>query len=236
MATLAERQPPAAARLSPAPAPARRGPWSHVRRVFTYAFFALVLWLVVTQARAIAWDEVWGSVQALPLSALLGGAALAAASHALYSTFDLFGRHVTGHRLGTGQVMLVTAISYAFNLNLGALVGGFAFRYRLYHRLGLDNTTVTSILTMSMLTNWLGYVVLAGGVFLFGSLTLPPDWKIGTDGLHWLGAGLLAAAAAYLAACGLSRRRSFTVRGHEVTLPSMREVWRLCTGRFNLRR
>jgi len=40
------------------------------------------------------------------------------------------GRHLTRHRLGTGTVMGVTFISYAFNLNLGSLVGGVAFRYR----------------------------------------------------------------------------------------------------------
>ena len=32
--------------------------------------------------------------------------------------------------------MTVTFVSYVFNLNLGSLVGGVAFRYRLYSRLG----------------------------------------------------------------------------------------------------
>ena len=44
-----------------------------------------------------------------------------------------------GTRCATRKVMGVNFISYAFNLNLGSLVGGVAFRYRLYSRLGLDN-------------------------------------------------------------------------------------------------
>lgn len=200
----------------------RRGWWPVARRVLTLAFFVAVAALLVRQTRAIEWGDVLDAVQALPAAALAVGALLAVASHALYSTFDLFGRHLTGHGLGAGRVMLVTFISYAFNLNFGALVGGFAFRYRLYSRLGLRNATVTRVLTLSMLTNWLGYIVLAGGVFLLSPLELPPEWRLASEGLRWLGAALLAAAAAYLLACAFSTRRQWSVRGHEVTLPAGR--------------
>jgi uncharacterized membrane protein YbhN (UPF0104 family) len=143
------------------------GGWPLVKRVAAWLFFAAVLALIVQQARTIDWNEVLDALRAIPGPALLAAAALAACSHLLYSTFDLLGRRMTGHRLGTRIVMRVTFISYAFNLNLGALVGGVAFRYRLYSRLGLDNLTITRVLGFSMLTNWLGYVVLAGAVFCF---------------------------------------------------------------------
>jgi uncharacterized membrane protein YbhN (UPF0104 family) len=211
--------------MSPPGSLAERAPsslWPVAKRGLTIAFFGLVAWLLFHQARAIEWDEVWATVLALPNGVLALGALLALASYTLYSTFDLFGRHLTGHPLGAGRVMLVTFISYAFNLNLGALVGGFAFRYRLYARLGLDNVVITRVLTMSMLTNWLGYIVLAGTVFLLRPLALPPDWKLGSEGLQVLGGVLLAVAAAYLLACAASTRRSWTVRGHEIALPSWR--------------
>lgn len=137
--------------MSPPGSLAERAPsslWPVAKRGLTIAFFCLVAWLLFHQARAIEWDEVWATVLALPNGVLALGALLALASYTLYSTFDLFGRHLTGHPLGAGRVMLVTFISYAFNLNLGALVGGFAFRYRLYARLGLDNVVITRVLTM----------------------------------------------------------------------------------------
>lgn len=211
--------------MSPPGSLAERAPsslWPVAKRGLTIAFFCLVAWLLFHQARAIEWDEVWATVLALPNGVLALGALLALASYTLYSTFDLFGRRLTGHPLGAGRVMLVTFISYAFNLNLGALVGGFAFRYRLYARLGLDNVVITRVLTMSMLTNWLGYIVLAGTVFLLRPLALPPDWKLGSEGLQVLGGVLLAVAATYLLACAVSTRRSWTLRGHEIALPSWR--------------
>ena len=196
--------------------------WTWVKRVATWGFFALVAWLIFNQARTIDWSEVWSAVRELPPRALLGAALLAACSFALYSTYDLLGRHLTGHGLGTGTVMGVTFISYAFNLNLGSLVGGVAFRYRLYSRLGLDNITITRVLGFSMLTNWVGYLVVAGAAFCFWPMSLPPDWKLGSGGLRILGAALLALAAAYVALCAFSKQHSWWIRGHEFETPTLR--------------
>ena len=124
---------------------------------------ALVAWLLVRQARTIDWSEVLDVGRRDPAAdAARGRRRWPPAAIALYSCYDLLGRRMTGHKLGTGTVMGVTFISYAFNLNLGSLVGGVAFRYRLYSRLGLDNNTITRVLGFSMLTNWLGYLVRRG--------------------------------------------------------------------------
>jgi uncharacterized membrane protein YbhN (UPF0104 family) len=196
--------------------------WPSLKRGLTVAFFALVAWLLVKNARAIEWGEVWESLEKLPNGAVLLAAVLAAGSHLLYSCFDLLGRFYTGHWLAARRVMAVTFISYAFNLNLGSLVGGVAFRYRLYSRLGLKNGVITRVLTLSMLTNWFGYLVLAGLALTFYPLELPAEWAIDNELLRWLGLGMLALAGAYLGMCAFSARRTFDLRGHEVTLPRLR--------------
>lgn len=196
--------------------------WPWLKRAATLLFFSGVAWLLIEQGRAIEWHEVFAALRAYPLPSLLGAAALAALSMTLYSCFDLLGRHYTGHGLRTSTVMLVTFTSYVLNLNLGSLVGGVAMRYRLYSRLGLQVGVITRVMTLSMLTNWMGYLLLAGVLFGFFTPGLPPGWRIGTGGLQVLGFVLLGAAAAYLALCAFSRKRSFLVRGHELELPSLR--------------
>ncbi|MFN3570909.1 MAG: lysylphosphatidylglycerol synthase domain-containing protein [Polaromonas sp.] len=196
--------------------------WPWLKRAATLVFFGLVSWLLVEQGRAIDWPEVFAALRAYPTALLLGAVGLSALSFGLYSCFDLLGRHYTGHTLPTPTVMLVTFISYVFNLNLGSLVGGVAFRYRLYSRLKLDTGTITRVLTLSMLTNWTGYLLLGGLVFAFATPDLPPGWKMGSGGLQILGFVLLAGSAAYLLLCALSRQRSFTLRGHTLELPSGR--------------
>jgi uncharacterized membrane protein YbhN (UPF0104 family) len=199
----------------------RQSWWPWVRRAAAWGFFALIAWLLVRQARTIDWDDVLDAIRALPATTLLAAGAIAACSFVLYSTYDLLGRHLTRHRLGTGTVMGVTFISYAFNLNLGSLVGGVAFRYRLYSRLGLGNETITRVLGFSMLTNWIGYLLVAGVAFCFWPLSLPPGWKIGNDGLRILGAALLVLAAAYVLVCAFARGRVWRIRSHAFRTPGL---------------
>lgn len=195
--------------------------WPWLKRAAIAAFFLLVASLLVIQGRAIEWGEVFAALARYPLPALLGAVAVAWASLTLYSTFDLLGRHYTGHRLRATTVMRVTFISYMFTLNLGSLVGGVALRFRLYSRLGLSAGTITRVMSLSMLSNWIGYVLLAGIIFGFYPPTLPPGWKIGRGGLQVVGFVLLAIALSYLLLCAVSRKRSFTLKGHELSLPSL---------------
>ena len=196
--------------------------WPWLKRGATTVFFGLVAWLLVSQARTIDWQEVLTSLQAYPLSVAGIAVLLAAASFTLYSCFDLLGRRYTGHTLGTLTVMTVTFVSYVFNLNLGSLVGGVAFRYRLYSRLGLNTGLITRVMSFSMLTNWIGYLLLGGLVFSIMPPALPDSWPISTVHLRLIGVVLVLVAAGYLALCMFSRQREFTVRGHDIVLPTSR--------------
>lgn len=200
----------------------RRPWWPWLKRGLLTAFFLAVTYLLVRYARGVDWGQVKTSLLELPRSVLLKALALAAVSHLVYSLLDLVGRHYTGHHLAKRKVMQVSFISYAFNLNLGSLVGGIGFRYRLYTRLGLRYGQITRILTMSMITNWLGYILLAGLVFTIAPLELPPHWKLDSEELRLLGVALLGVSVAYLVFCGFARRRSWHVRGHDIDVPSVR--------------
>ena len=196
--------------------------WPWARRLASWAFFILVAWLLAGYARHIDWGDVLESLRTLPGPALAWAVAFAAASHLLYATFDLIGRRYTGHTLKTPIVMAVTFISYTFNLCIGSLVGGVGFRYRLYSRLGLNMGVITRVVSMSMLTNWLGYKLLAGFLFLVHPLALPPAWHMGNHGLQWVGAGLMLVSLAYIAACWRFGDHVWNWRGHELYLPPWR--------------
>ena len=196
--------------------------WPWVKRILGVLFLGAVLFLLVRYARNVDWREVKNSLLELPRDVLLKAFLFAAASHLVYSLLDLVGRYYTGHRLRKRQVMQVSFISYAFNLNLGSLVGGIGFRYRLYSRLGVRYADITRILTLSMITNWLGYILLAGLVFTIAPLQLPPHWKMDSEELRLLGVGLLSAVTVYLLACAFAKRRSWVLRGHKIELPTIR--------------
>lgn len=202
----------------PKPAPWHR--W--LRRLGGALFFCGVAFLLMREARGIAWHEVLAAARAYKGSQLMGAAGLAAASLTLYSCFDLLGRRYTGHRLSAAPVMAVTFISYVFNLNLGSLVGALALRFRLYSRLGLTYGVIARVASLSMLTNWLGYALVGGLVFSLHPPALPRDWPLSAGGWPFLGASLLALGVAYALICAFSRQRCFTLRGHALLVPGPR--------------
>jgi uncharacterized membrane protein YbhN (UPF0104 family) len=197
--------------------------WPWLTRGVLVVFGAFVLGLLIWQATRVDWPAVFAAMAATPARVLLAAGAVALAGHLVYSTFDLLGRRYTGHRLTPQATMLVTFISYAFNLNFGAIVGSAAMRLRLYARLGLRTPVILRVMGLSMWTNWFGYLALAGVVFIALQLPLPAGWHVSAAALHTTGAVLLAVALAYLVACATVRPgRVWHWRGHAVRLPTLR--------------
>ncbi|MDR6711530.1 uncharacterized membrane protein YbhN (UPF0104 family) [Pseudomonas hunanensis] len=192
------------------------------KRLFTVAFLILIPLLLYTLARNLDWNEVRQSLLAYKPSTLVIGLMLALCSYLVFASYDVLARAYTGHTLPIRQVLPVAFVCYAFNLNFTTWVGGVALRYRLYGRLGLDTATITKILTLGLLTNWMGYMLLAGAVFASRQVKLPETWAVGVSGLQLIGVLLLLIVAGYVLACGFAKRRTWQFRDHEITLPSLR--------------
>ncbi|MBP2170443.1 uncharacterized membrane protein YbhN (UPF0104 family) [Erwinia toletana] len=196
--------------------------WARVKKVLTWLFFIAVIALLVVYAKKVNWQDVWDVIINYNRTAILTAVALVVVSYATYGLYDLIGRAYCGHKLAKRQVMLVSFICYAFNLTLSTWVGGVAMRYRLYSRLGLSGSTITRIFSLSIATNWLGYILLAGVVFSWGMVPIPAGWFIGEGTLRIIGVVLLAVVVFYLGLCAFSKRRRWTVKGQKLALPSLR--------------
>ncbi len=202
--------------------PAVQRAWAWFKRIAPWALAAIVLTLVARQARTVDWPEVWRALQALSLTQVLVAVGLAWVSHGLVASFDLIGRRLASHPLSVSRTLGTAAICYVFNLNFGALVGGFGMRLRLYLRAGLSASTVAKVIAHSMVTNWLGYLWVAGGVLLLAPPRLPAAWALSDLVLRAIGAAMLALALVYLALCAWSHRRELGWRGHTLALPGAR--------------
>lgn len=194
--------------------------WRLAKKVLTWLFFIAVTVLLVLYAQKVNWDDVWKVIHDYNRIVLLGAAALVVVSYLIYGCYDLLGRAYCGHKLAKRQVMLVSFICYAFNLTLSTWVGGIGMRYRLYSRLGLPSSTITRIFSLSITTNWLGYILLGGIIFTFGVVDIPAHWYISDTTLRIIGVVLLLFIAFYLWACGFAKRRHFTIRGQKLVIPS----------------
>ncbi|WP_051362062.1 lysylphosphatidylglycerol synthase domain-containing protein [Solimonas soli] len=197
--------------------------WRWLRRALTALFLGLVGWLVVSRALAIDWTRVGQSLREMRPLALCSAAALATASYAIYACFDWFARIYT-KQVPKLRQFEIAWVSYAFNLNLGSLIGSVGFRYRLYARSGVEPQAIARIVATSMITNWSGYFLLGGLVFAARAVDLPPRWEIGAVGLQLVGIGMLLLLAGYLVLCARRHERPWRWRQHEVVLPSPRRA------------
>lgn len=196
--------------------------WKWMKKGLTWLFFIAVMVLLVIYARKVNWHDVVEVITHYNRTAIGISIALVVVSYLTYGVYDLMGQACCGHKLQKRQVMLVSFICYAFNLTLSTWVGGVAMRYRLYSRLGLSGSTITRIFSLSIATNWLGYVLVAGVVFSSGMVPVPSGWFIGEGTLRTIGAGLLIFVVIYLALCAFSKRRHWVVKGQKLALPSFR--------------
>lgn len=190
-------------------------------RVGFFVFLAVVAVLLVQAARAIDWAEVVRTVEAYDARTLLLAGALTVASYTVYTGYDIAARSYAHHALPRRRVALIGLVSYAFALNIGALVGGTGFRFRLYSQSGLGVAAISRVAIFSITTNWAGYLLAAGVLFASRAVSVPPRWEIGTAGLQALGVAMLLTVAAYLAACHFTHGRMLHVRGHHFRLPSV---------------
>ncbi|PMU09330.1 MULTISPECIES: lysylphosphatidylglycerol synthase domain-containing protein [unclassified Pseudomonas] len=212
----------------------RKSRWSRWKRPLTMLFFLALIVLFTMLAQRIEWDEVFHNLTEFKVRTLIIASALTVVSFLVYACFDLIGRTYIRQDLTWKQILPVGIISYAFNLNLSAWVGGVAMRYRLYSRLGVSKGNIAKILGLSLATNWFGYMVIAGAVFSSGLVRMPPGWKLSSGALQGVGVLLLVLSACYLAACQFSRRREWAIRGVEINLPSLRmAVLQLALGALN---
>jgi len=195
--------------------------WVWGKRILTAGFFVLVATLLFIAIKNIDWQEVKQVLMKYELKTLLLAGAVAATSLMIFSSYDLLARQFAKHKLPTQQVLPLAFVSCVFTLNL-AWIGGMASRFRLYSRLGLDTATITKIVSANVITNWFGYIILAGIIFSAGLLDLPDNWEIGTTALQIIGVVLLLIASAYFLACRFSKRREFHIFKHSVNLPSFK--------------
>lgn len=194
----------------------------YLKTAISLLFLILIPALLYTLVRDMEWQDVKDALTAYSWPVLLAGAGLGALSYILLSSFDLLGRYHTGHGLPVRQVLPIAFVCYTFNLNFGAWLGGIALRYRLYSRAGLELPTITGVLGISLVTNWLGHMILAGVLFTMNTISLPESWGVSQLALRALGIGMLTTALAYFLACQFASHKTWHWRDHEITLPPLK--------------
>ncbi|MEE4185614.1 MAG: lysylphosphatidylglycerol synthase domain-containing protein [Gammaproteobacteria bacterium] len=198
-------------------------PW--LQRLLILGFLGYIGYLAAGQFQQLDWHQVTVAVRTYGVQGIAVAAIIALPGLAACACFDLIGRRLVGHHLSVPRTMLISFTGYFFSLNLGALAGGLAFRYRLYSANGLKFGRISSIVGQTIVTNWLGYILLAGAVLTFAPPELPDGWGPGRVALIGIGVSCLATSAAYVLVCFIASGTEVKFSGLVLRLPPPRMVF-----------
>lgn len=140
-------------------------------------------------------------------------------SYLIMSGYDTLALRYAGKPLSYGKTAFASFISYAFSNNIGlSLLAGGSVRFRLYTAWGLTVSEVTKVILFCTATLWLGFLTLAGMVFLVEPVLIPRALHLPFRSVHPLGIFFLSLVGAGFIA-SLIRKEPFSLRGWTVSLP-----------------
>jgi hypothetical protein len=143
---------------------------------------------------------------------------LTSACYAVVASYDRLSARHARVRLPRLRAYAIAFVSYAFNFNVGAMVGAVGFRLRLYSRAGIAVNRIGAILAGSIVTNWSGCLSVLGAMLIADPSALALGWGLSATASRLLGLGALAPVAGYLIATRL-RRAPIRIRGTNYPLP-----------------
>lgn len=202
--------------------------WTRAKRWLGLAFALGGAALLLAHLGAVDWASTLAALRARSPAALWGAAGLTLASYIVYAGFDLLAHSHFRPGQSRARVLEAAFVSHAFALNLGPV--GVGFRFRAYLHTGMPARTVAAVWVLNVMTNWLGFMVVAGVLFASGGVALPSRWGVAGGALRLFGLALLGAAALYVAACAALDGRALAWRGRRMALPS----WRLALAQLAL--
>lgn len=184
--------------------------------------FALALWLLHRELRDFHYREVIRFLDVLPWGRVALAIVLTVCSYLTLTSYDALACRYIGKRVAYRKIALASFTGYAVSNTLGlSLFTGTPLRVRFYSGWGLTGLDITRVVLFSYATFWLGFFGLSGAAFLGEPIAIPRLLHLPVASARPFGLLFLALVAAYLIA-SFVRRRPFTLKGLEITVPGPR--------------
>ncbi len=199
----------------------RSSHWHWLLRLLLPAGMLLFAFLLLNAVDQLDWVDIRTALLRLESRQIWGGIMLTLVTYAAASSYELLSKAHERHPTRTRSCLAIGFVAYSIAINLSSLLGNWAARYRLYARQGIGFRKTTRIAVLSISTNWSGFVLLAGLIFLFAPPELPARWPIHQAWLHAAGALLLCFCCAYLVWCYRASGHCWHLRGIRFTVPTL---------------
>jgi phosphatidylglycerol lysyltransferase len=185
------------------------------------ALLAGAFWLLHRQLRTYHYNDIHRALKAIPAAKVGLAILLTAVSYWILTGYDVLALRHLRRKLRYRQTALASFLGYAFAHNIGlSVLGGAAPRYRLYSAWRLSPIEVATLVGFAAVMFWLGSLTIAGLALVGAPGAMAASLRLPAGVARPLGLTFLAPVVGYLIATAV-RKRAFTIRGWEVSLPTL---------------
>jgi uncharacterized membrane protein YbhN (UPF0104 family) len=169
--------------------------------------FGASAWAINQELQKHSLTEIWQSVQALPLQAVIIAIGFSCLNYVMLTGYDTLAVRFIRQPVPYRKTAFIAAISYAISNTVGfTLLSGSALRYRFYSALGFSPLAIGKIIVFCNLTFWLGLLAVGGLLFVLHPVAVPSFLGFPFTSVYPIGVIFLSLAMAYLIWNALSHR------------------------------
>lgn len=195
-------------------------------KLLVVSIFFLAIWLLYQKLHTYSIAEIRLAIRQIPPFNLFLSLVFMVLNYIVLMGYDWLALCAIKKKIAFARVSLVSFVGSVVSLNFGALLGGSTVRYRLYTAWGFTPIDIVRLVLMLAVTFWVGAMGLAGLLFIFVPLELPPELSGTVSSVRPLGYALFGLCIVYHLICWKADGRALRIYGKEFTLPPLRiAIW-----------
>jgi phosphatidylglycerol lysyltransferase len=176
-------------------------------RYLTLAMLGIAIWAAYHELRMYRVADIIGSLNSLPIDAVIAAIALTTVGHLVHIGYDALALRYAEHPLFWRRVAFGSLITYSVSAVTGftGMIGA-SLRYRFWSAWGLSRREILKGISFAVLTAGLGATAAAAAAFTWDPTALSLSTGVPAGAVRAIGAALVGVIAAYLVACAAIRR------------------------------
>jgi len=187
---------------------------------FGLVLFSLALWFLHNELKTYHLQDIIHHAKSLPLSRISWAFLLTIISYLTMTGYDSLALKYINHPLPYTKTAFASFVGYAFSNNIGlSMLAGGSVRYRLYSYWGLTVYEITKVVLFCAATLWLGFLTLAGTIFLLEPIAIPATINIPFASIRIFGFVALLPICSLLV-LNLFQKKSLNFREYQIKIPS----------------
>jgi uncharacterized membrane protein YbhN (UPF0104 family) len=199
-----------------------------LRRVLGLLVFGVSVTLLVRLSTRLDLSTLAGYIERIPGWRLSGAMVLTLVNFAQLTFYDRIGLAYLGSTLPTLRVGVASFIATAVAHNVGpSLALGGSVRYRFYSEWGLNLSQIATLISLGMLTFWVGFAAVAGLALVTVDAESAVKLRLPREFLCGVGLVLLGLLLGYGLFCWLGPRKIRVYRWH-LRVPTIGQALAQC--------